>query len=140
MLLDGLTGGFAAAIVMAVLQVLFDGPSPSTVFWSNYVGGSGSSSSRLPGLLLHLLYGVVAGGLFVFLMDVLGVSLVTATAAVMVGLVWGLLLFVVGVAWWMVVVLGLEPTRRRVVASLILHLLYGVVLGGWLHLNPLALS
>ncbi|MFW5934437.1 MAG: hypothetical protein ACOCQL_01150 [Halolamina sp.] len=47
-------------------------------------------------------------------------------------MVYGVVLFVGAAGFWMNVVLGLEPAPKQVGTFLSFHLIYGLVLGGWL--------
>lgn len=130
-----MTGGLVATVVMTAVMMVAgdDSPPPTAALWSKYVAGGEPMEHKMPGMALHLLYGVVAGGALAVLLQASGVSVsgspVTALAA---GALYGFLLFVVGAAFWMKAVLGMDPERKQVAMFLLLHLVYGFVLGGWL--------
>ena len=133
-LIGGLVGGLVATIVMTVFMMLLgdDSPPPTALFWSEYVGEGPPEEYVMPGMILHTLYGTVAGGVFVVLVPLLGfASVATIGSAVLWGLVYGFVLFLGAAMFWMNVVLGLEPEMRMAGMFLLFHLVYGVVLGAW---------
>lgn len=130
-LIDGLVGGLVATILMtAVMRVVGDGsPPPTAALWAKYVGDGPPEAFAPQGLVLHLLYGTVAGGVFVAAAPALGLGLDGVAGAALWGLIYGVVLFVVGAAVWLRGVLGLAPDRDDVVQFLVLHLVYGLGLG-----------
>lgn len=139
-ILNGLIGGLLATVVMTGVQlgVGGDDPPPTAVFWSKYVGDGPPGAYMLPGMVLHLFYGTVAGGVFagaVGLIDVLTMS--PLTAAIAWGLGYGVFLFIGAAVFWMRIVLALDADIRAASLFLGFHLVYGGVLGAWLGLNLL---
>lgn len=132
-LLSGLVGGLVATIVMTVFMMMLgdDSPPPTALFWSKYVGDGSPEDYMMQGMALHLLYGVIAGGVFVLLVPVAGLSVATLGSALLWGLVWGVVLFVAGAAFWMMMVLGIQPEMKMAGMFLLFHLIYGAVLGAW---------
>jgi len=138
-LLDGLVGGLVATIVMTVFMLALgdDSPPPTALFWSQYVG-DGEPNEYVPqGMALHVLYGVVAGVVFVVALPLLGIGIGSMTTAVLFGLAYGFVLFVGAAVFWMKVVLDLDPEPPMVATFLFFHLVYGAVLGVWLQLGVL---
>ena len=136
----GLVGGLVATIVMTVFMlVLGDDASPPTArFWSKYVGDGNPADYMLQGMVLHLLYGVIAGGIFAVAVPLVGVvSLTSVGMAVFWGLAYGVALFIGAAVFWMKLVLGMEPGPKMVGLFLFFHLVYGAVLGGWLGIGVL---
>lgn len=91
-------------------------------------------------MVLHLLYGVGAGLAFAVAYPALEAWLPLtglANGAVW-GLVYGVGLFVAGAAFWLNVVLDVNADRQTAMGFLFFHLVYGVVLGGWVGLGFLA--
>lgn len=134
-LIGGLVGGLVATIVMTVfmLAVGDDSPPPTATFWSKYVGDGGPGEYVTEGMVLHAIYGVVAGGVFAGIVPVVGFASVAAIGpALLWGLVYGVVLFVGGAVFWMNVVLGLDADAKSVGTFLFFHLVYGAVLGAWL--------
>lgn len=134
-LVNGLVGGLIATVVMTAFVMVLgdDSPPPTALFWSKYVG-DGEPGDYVPqGMLLHLLYGVVAGGVFALLVTelALGGSTLALAGGVLWGAVFGVALLVVGAGFWMMAVLGTSPEPQQAVMFLVFHLVYGVVLGGW---------
>lgn len=134
-LLSGLVGGVIATIVMTVFMMALgdDAPPPTALFWSKYVGGGEPTEYVLQGMVLHLLYGTVAGGIFALVVPVVAVaSVATIGSAVLWGLVYGIVLFLGAAVVWMNLVLGMTPELKQASMFLLFHLIYGAVLGGWI--------
>jgi hypothetical protein len=131
-LLGGLVGGLAATIVMTIFMMALgdDSPPPTALFWSKYVGDEGAESYMMQGMVLHLFYGVVAGVVLAVALPVAGFADVTLVTALGAGLAYGFVLFVGGAAFWMNVVLALDPEPKQVGSFMLFHLIYGAVLGG----------
>ena len=131
-LLNGLVGGLIATIVMTVFMMALgdDSPPPTALFWSKYVGDGDPGEYMMPGMALHLLYGLVAGTVLAVVLPAVGLADVGLTTLVGIGIAYGVVLFVGAAAFWMNVVLALEPERKQVGMFLLFHLVYGVVLGG----------
>lgn len=134
-LIGGLVGGLVATIVMTVFMMGLgdDSPPPTSLFWSKYVGGGDPDEYVMQGMVLHMIYGVVAGGIFAVIVPLLGfVSVATVGSALLWGLVYGFVLFLGAAVFWMNVVLGMSPEMKMAGTFLFFHLVYGAVLGGWL--------
>lgn len=131
-LLNGLVGGLIATIVMTVFMMALgdDSPPPTALFWSKYVGSGEPEEYVMPGMALHLLYGLVAGAVLAVVLPAVGLADVGLTTLAGIGIAYGVVLFVGAAAFWMNVVLALEPERKEVGTFLLFHLVYGVVLGG----------
>lgn len=130
-LLNGLLGGLVATIVMSVFMMALgdDSPPPTALFWSKYIG-DGSPGDYMPqGMALHMIYGIVAGAVFVLLLPVAGYDSISLTNGVLFGIGWGVLLFVVAAAFWMKMVLDLDAEPPAVAKFALFHLIYGGVLG-----------
>jgi hypothetical protein len=106
-----------------------DSPPPTALFWSKYIGDGDPDDYMMPGMLLHLIYGIVAGAVLAVGLPVVGFGDVGLTTALAIGLAYGVVLFVGAAVFWMNVVLALEPERKQVGMFLLFHLVYGVVLG-----------
>ena len=139
-LIGGLVAGFVATIVMTVFMMVLgdDSPPPTALFWSKYVGDGDPSDYMMQGMVLHLLYGTIAGGVFAAIVPLLGfVSVATVGSAVLWGLGYGIVLFVGAAIFWMNIVLGMEPEMKVAGMFLFFHLIYGGILGAWLGLGIL---
>lgn len=133
-LIDGLVGGVVATIVMTVFMMLLgdDSPPPTALFWSKYVGDGDPDGYMMQGMVLHMLYGIVAGGVFAILATALGfVSVATIGSALLWGLAYGVALFVGAAMFWMNLVLDMDPEPKMAGMFLFFHLVYGAVLGAW---------
>jgi len=133
-LIGGLAGGIVATIVMTVFMMALgdDSPPPTALFWSKYVGDGPPEGYVMQGMALHVLYGLGAGVALAVLLSVAGFGTVTLVTALGAGVGYGILLFVVAAAFWMNVVLALDPEPKAVGTFLFFHLVYGAVLGAWL--------
>jgi hypothetical protein len=135
-ILGGLAGGLIATIVMTVFMMALgdDSPPPTAALWSKYVG-DGPPEEYIPqGMALHILYGIGAGAAFAVAFPFLGVSL-TLTTALALGVLYGVVLTVVGMVLWMRIVLAMEPEPKTMGLFFLFHLIYGGVLGAWLSLG-----
>ena len=133
--IGGLIGGLVATIVMtaAMMSLGDDSPPPTSLFWAKYVGSGEPSDFMMQGMVLHLLYGTVAGGVFALVVPLIGfVSVASVGTAILWGIVYGFALFVGAAVFWMNLVLGVSPEPKAIGASVGFHLIYGAVLGGWI--------
>jgi len=116
-LIPGLAGGLIATVLMTVVMMIVGdgGPPPTASFVAKFAGGE-PEEHKMPGMVLHLLYGVGAGA-----------ALADVAVTVGVGLAYGVVLMVVGMIFWMRLVIGAEP-EKRMMMSFAAHVTYGVVL------------
>jgi hypothetical protein len=130
-LIAGLVGGIVATILMTVFMMALgdDSPPPTALFLATYVGDGEPAEYMMPGMLLHMLYGVVAGVVLAFALPVLGFGDISLATALGLGLAYGVVMFLGAAVFWMNVVLGMQPERKQVGMFLFFHLVYGVVLG-----------
>ena len=65
-LVDGLAGGLVATIAMTAFMMALgdDSPPPTALFLAEFVGDGDPEAFAMPGILLHMGYGVVAGAVF----------------------------------------------------------------------------
>jgi hypothetical protein len=133
-LLNGLVGGLVATIIMTILMMTLgdDSPPPPALFWSKYVGDGNPDEYMTQGMVLHMLYGIGAGVVLALVLPAVGFGTLALTTGLGVGLAYGIVLFVVAAVFWMKVVLDLDAEMGMVAMFLFFHLVYGVVLGGWL--------
>jgi hypothetical protein len=138
-IIAGLAGGLAATIVMtALMMVMGDGgPPPTARLVAKFAGGE-PEDHAMPGMVLHLVYGVVAGGVFAVGAPVVGVEFESIAVAVGLGLLYGVVLMVGGMVFWMRTVIGVEPDRDTMVMFGTVHVVYGIVLGALLGVDVLA--
>ncbi|WP_241658427.1 hypothetical protein [Halorubrum sp. BOL3-1] len=129
----GLAGGVVATIVMTVAMMMMgdDGPPPTAGLVAKFAGGQ-PEDYAMPGMVLHLLYGVVAGAVFAVGVPILGLSLGSISVAVGLGLAYGLVLMIGGMIFWMRLVIGMEPDKGTMMTFGTVHVIYGVVLGAFL--------
>jgi hypothetical protein len=89
-------------------------------------------------MVLHLVYGIVAGGVFAVGAPVVGVEFESIAVAVGLGLLYGVVLMIGGMAFWMRAVIGMEPDREMMLTFGTVHVVYGLVLGAFLWAGILA--
>ncbi|MEZ3117143.1 hypothetical protein RYH80_14605 [Halobaculum sp. MBLA0147] len=138
-LVAGVVGGLVATVVMTILMnVMGDGgPPPTAMFVAKFAGGD-PEEYAMPGMLLHFVYGIGAGAVLAVAAPLVGLGLGSIAIAAAVGLVYGLVLMIVGMGFWMRVVLGMEPDKDMMMMFGTVHAVYGVVLGGFLGTGVLA--
>lgn len=135
----GLVGGFVGTIVMTplMMKVMGEGPSPTQVLASKVLGGPPEDRQGL-GMLLHLVYGTVGGLILVLLAEALldPVATYSTTGFTLVGLGWGVVLWIVAIGWMMVLGMAEEmmdaPMGEKLTqmgGMLVVHLVYGAVAG-----------
>lgn len=135
----GLAGGVVATIVMTIaMMVMGDGgPPPTARLVAKFAGGD-PEEYAMPGMALHFVYGIVAGAVFAVGVPLLGLDLGSIAVAVGLGLVYGVVLMIGGMAFWMRLVIGMEPDRDMMMTFGTVHVIYGVVLGAFLGANVIA--
>lgn len=135
----GLAGGLVATIVMTiVMMVLGDGgPPPTAGLVAKFAGGA-PEDYAMPGMVLHFIYGIVAGAVFAVGVPLLGLDPDSIVVAIGLGLVYGIVLMISGMVFWMRTVIGMDPDRDTVMMFGTVHLVYGVVLGAFLGAGILA--
>jgi hypothetical protein len=129
----GLAGGVVATIVMTVAMMMMGdgGPPPTARLVAKFAGGE-PEEFEMPGMALHMIYGIIAGAVFALGVPVLGLSLDSIVVAVGLGLVYGVVLMIGGMMFWMRAVMGIEPDRGTMTMFGTVHVIYGVVLGAFL--------
>jgi len=131
----GVLGGLVATVLMTLYRFpLFRALPPTAEFWAMYVAGGEPEQYPAKGLLLHLLYGGVGGGIFG-----LGFSLVDVRternrrfSAVALSVAYSIALSVFGtrVIFRRLLDEELEADERLVFH--VGHVIYGLTLGTWL--------
>ena len=122
----------ATIVMTAVMMVMGDGgPPPTAALVAKFTGGD-PADYAMPGMILHLVYGIVAGAVFAVGIPLLGFSLGSIGVAIGLGLVYGIVLMIGGMVFWMRVVIGMEPDKGMMMMFGTVHVIYGVVLGAFL--------
>lgn len=133
-LLVGLIAGTIATAVMTVFRFpISRSPPPTAWFWAEFVGGGEPEEYVGRGLVLHLLYGTVGGGVFGALVGphVFGEEVRRERRATLFGAVYGVLLSLFGVSVVLERVLGMELKSDERFVFHVSHLVYGLALGTW---------
>lgn len=122
----------ATIVMTAVMMAMGDGgPPPTAALVAKFTGGD-PADYAMPGMILHLVYGIVAGAVFAVGVPLLGLSLGSIGVAIGLGLVYGIVLMIGGMVFWMWVVIGMEPDKGMMMMFGTVHVIYGVVLGAFL--------
>ena len=122
----------------ALMMTMGDGGPPPTAGLVAKVAGGDPADYQMPGMLLHMAYGIGAGAAFAIGVPLLGPSLDSIAVAAGLGLAYGLVLMVVGMLFWMRGVIGTEPDAAMMRTFGTVHVVYGLVLGGFLGAGILA--
>ncbi|ELZ17105.1 hypothetical protein [Natrinema limicola] len=132
-ILAGLAGGVVATIGMTVLMMAMGdgGPPPTAGLVAKFADGD-PEDYAMPGMALHMIYGVIAGVVFAVGVPLVGFELTSIVVAAGLGLVYGIVLMVGGMAFWMRTVIGIDPDRDMLTMFGTVHVVYGVVLGAFL--------
>jgi hypothetical protein len=132
----GLEGGFLGTLGMMVSRRVGgskSGPPPTAAFWAKYVGNGEPSDYRPQRLVLHFLYGAVAGAVFQIVRSVVGRggSDNAGSRPITGGLAYGVLPAIWVFAVLLRVVLDKDPGPKKARKFLKGHLAYGLTLGLW---------
>lgn len=130
----GCKGGLIATVLLTLYRLpIFRALPPTAEFWAHYVGDGEAADHPIPGFVLHLGYGVAAGGIFgpVFVAVSNRFPDQREPLGVVCGAGYGLVLSLVGsrVIFRRVLDRGLEPDHALVFH--VGHLVYGLSLGSW---------
>lgn len=137
--LNGLGSGFVATVVMTTFMLGLgdDSPPPTAALWAKFVGEQGPEAYMPQGMALHMLYGIGAGGAFAVVASTADLGVETLTGAVLWGVGYAVVLTVVGMVFWMKIVLAMNPEPKPVAMFGVFHLVYGLVLGAGVVFVPL---
>lgn len=138
----GLVGGFLGTLGMMASRRLAgskSGPPPTSAFWAKYIGDGEPSDYKREGLVLHFLYGSVAGAVFQLSRSVVGRgdSDNAKTHPISGGLAYGVLLAIWGFVVVLRMVLEKDPGVKKARKFLKGHLAYGLTLGLWTKLTEI---
>ncbi|MBX0286380.1 hypothetical protein [Haloarcula salinisoli] len=128
----GSVGGLVATVVMTVYRIpVFKALPPTAEFWARFVGGGDVEEYFVPGLLLHLLYGVIGGAVYGILASFTDVDdpVARERLSVLGGLAYGLGLSAFGSRVVFVRLLGRELQSEDALVFHVGHAIYGVTLG-----------
>jgi len=132
---QGLKGGAIATLVMTVFRApVSRSPPPPAWFWSRYVTGGRPEDSVLPGLVLHVLYGMAGGGVFGALVGghLDGRDADRERVGSALGVTYGLLLSTFGTVVVLDRLLDMDMDADERFVFHLSHLVYGLTLGVWL--------
>lgn len=132
-----LSGGFAT-LVMTVFRIpISRSPPPTSWLWAEYIGEDDPEDYPVPGLVLHLVYGVFGGGVFGALVGPLirGTDFDRELLGVGYGIVYGVVLSVFGQYVLLDRLLGMDLSHDETFVFYVSHLVYGLSLGTWFGSN-----
>lgn len=130
----GLKGGFIATAVMTLYRVpVFRALPPTAEFWAKYLGGE-AEQYTLSGIVLHFLYGSVAGAVFGVLFTRFGLRQRQTREwdGIVTGSLYGVVLSLFGTEVIFRYVLGRELESEHELVFHVGHLIYGLTLGTWM--------
>lgn len=132
-MLAGAVWGFVGAIAMVIVMGARggDAPPPFAVYWSETVGDGNPANAMPQALVLHAIYAIVAGGLYVVIFGNvdLGLTIAGFAGGVVWGLVWAVVLMTIGAIFWVNMALDMDPDRPQVMTMGLAHLAYGLTVG-----------
>ena len=128
--LGGLFGGLlGAAVTAAAMRAADVGPAPSATVWAMYFGDGDPDHYEEQGMVVHAIYGTIAGAVFASLAGALSLALGTLGGALLWAVVWAAVLAVIALGFWQLVFVGGMPDARELAELGGVHLVYGIVLG-----------
>jgi len=130
----GIQGGFVATLIMTAFRLpLLRSLPPSANFWSQYVAGGDPDDHTIPGLALHLLYGVSSGAVFGVLFSLYdaGRSIEPEQRGLVWGSVYGMALSAFGTQVVLQELLDIRLEADELALFHAGHLVYGLSLGAW---------
>jgi len=133
--LRGFTGGLVATVVMTVYRLpVFRALPPTAEFWATYLGRGDAEQYPVQGLVLHFLYGGVAGGVFGTVLDRIDVDAEwdRRIGATVLAFGYGVVLSVFGTRVLFPLLLDEEMNPDEAFVFHVGHLVYGLTLGTWL--------
>lgn len=131
----GMKGGLIATLVMTAYRLPISQSLPPTAnFWARYVGGGDSDQYTVQGIVLHLLYGAVAGGVFGVIVPESGTdpTVERELRDVAWGLGYAIALSAFGSRVMLGRVLGMDLEADEALVFHLGHVVYGLTLGTWL--------
>ncbi len=131
----GVVGGLIATGLMTLYRFpLFRALPPTAEFWATFVRGGEPEQYPIAGLLLHFLYGGVAGGVFGVCFNLIKFKSERDRRLRAIGLsmVYGLALSVFGTQVIFKRILGKELEPDEGVVFHVAHVIYGLTLGTWM--------
>lgn len=134
-MIRGVVGGLIATVLMTLYRFpLFRALPPTAEFWATFVRGGEPEQYPIAGLLLHFVYGGVAGGVFGAGFNAIDFKSERdrRLGAIGLSMVYGIALSVFGTRVIFKRLLGeeLEPDEGTVFH--VAHVIYGLTLGTWM--------
>lgn len=131
----GAAGGLLATVLVTLYRFpIFRALPPTAEFWAKYVGEGDAEAHPAAGLLLHFLYGGVAGSLLGVVVDVLDLRVRSDRGFLVIGLslAYSIALSVFGTQFVFRLLLDEELEPSEAVIFHVAHVIYGLTLGTWL--------
>jgi len=135
-LVSGFAGGLLATVVASAVFAITGQkrPLPAARLWARYGAGDDRPHEAVwAGLALHTIGGTVAGGVFSLLLPLTTgpAGTLPLQAGVAAGVGYGLVLFALHVGGVLRVALDVRVDTELLAEFLVLHVIYGTVLGAW---------
>lgn len=133
----GLKGGAYATVVMTAFRMPISSSLPPTAnFWAHYFGDD-PEDHPVPAFVLHLVYGVLGGGVFGLLYDrrVGQTRAGMELADIARGIVYSLVFSVFGSRIVLSRVVGMDLETDEALVFHVGHAIYGIALGAWVGSN-----
>lgn len=134
----GLLSGAFATLVMTVFRMpVSESPPPTAWLWAEYVGEDAPEEYPVPGLVLHLVYGVFGGGAFGALFGPLirGTESDRELLGTVYSVAYGLVLSIFGQYVLLDRLLGMDLSDDETFVFYVSHVVYGLSLGTWFGAN-----
>lgn len=134
----GVVGGLIATLVMSAFRIpISRSPPPTAAFWARFLGDGEPEDYAGRGLILHLLYGTVGGGIFGALVGphLAGTEAHREEQAALLGTGYGVLLSLFGVPVLLERLLGMSLEEDERFVFHMSHVVYGLTLGTWFGSN-----
>ena len=130
----GIKGGLVATIVMTVFRLpMFRALPPTAEFWATYLGEKPAEAYQFHGLVLHVVYGSMAGAAFgpVFAIANRHYPGNRNYLALLTGLIYGVILSLIGTRLIFPYLLREDLQEDEALVFHVGHIIYGLTLGMW---------
>lgn len=129
----GLVAGGVATVVMSCFRISISrSPPPTSWFWTKFVSGGDPADHLVPGAMLHLVYGILSGGVFGALVSTPeDASAGTERKTTLLGVIYGVFLSLFGDATLIRRAVQMDLAADEQFIFHLSHVVYGLTLGAW---------
>lgn len=134
-LILGFGGGLVATCVMTVFRMPISRSLPPTAnFWAQYVAGGELEEHRVEAMVLHFVYGAVAGSVFAAIFTAIDprTPLAPETEGLLAGFLYSIPFTWAGEIIMLRRMLGMNLESDESMIFHAGHLVYGITLGAWI--------